>query len=105
MCVCDAAVPVHDVGGEGGGEADHVEAELGGRAQRQAGHDGEEGQVHPQACRTRARGKAAAGSLKKAIDLEQRLPGVPLLPHLYQGFGQYISPNKLGRANLSVAFH
>lgn len=47
-----AAVPVHDVGGEGGGEAQHVEAELGGRAQGQAGHDGEEGQVHPQACET-----------------------------------------------------
>lgn len=66
MCVCDAAVPVHDVGGEGGGEADHVEAELGGRAQRQASHDGEEGQVHPQACRTRARGKAAAWFIERS---------------------------------------
>lgn len=56
--LCDAAVPVHDVGGEGGGEADRVEAELGGRAQCQAGHYREEGQVHPQACRQRAGRKA-----------------------------------------------
>lgn len=46
-----AAVPVHDVGGESGREAEHVEADLCGCAEGQTGHDGEEGQVHPQSCR------------------------------------------------------
>lgn len=41
--VSSAAVPVHDVGGESGGEAEHVEADLRGRAEGQAGHDGEQG--------------------------------------------------------------
>lgn len=46
-----AAVPVHDVGGEGGGEAEHVEADLRGCAEGQASHDGEQGHVYPQSCR------------------------------------------------------
>lgn len=46
-----AAVPVHDVGRESGGEAEHVEADLRGCAQGQADHDWEEGQVYPQPCR------------------------------------------------------
>lgn len=44
------AVPVHDVGGERGGEAEHVETDLRGRAQSQAGHDREQRQVHPHSC-------------------------------------------------------
>lgn len=47
-----AAVPVHDVGGESGGEAEHVEADLCGCAEGQAGHDREQGQVHPHPCRS-----------------------------------------------------
>ena len=43
--------PVHDVGGEGCGEAQHVEAELCGRTQCQAGHDGEQGEIYPQSFR------------------------------------------------------
>lgn len=45
-----APVPVHDVGGESSGEAEHVEADLGGCAEAQAGHDWEQGQIHPQPC-------------------------------------------------------
>lgn len=44
------AVPVHDVGGESGGEAQHVKADLSGGAEGQAGHDGKQGQVYPQSC-------------------------------------------------------
>lgn len=49
-------LPVHNVGGECRGEAERVEADLRGCAERQAGHDGEEGQIHPQACRRQRRG-------------------------------------------------
>ena len=42
-----AAVPVHDVGWEGSGEAKHVEADLSGCAESKAGHDREQGQVNP----------------------------------------------------------
>lgn len=48
MVLLSAAVPVHDVGGERSGEANHVEAQLRGCAESQARHDGEQGQVHPQ---------------------------------------------------------
>lgn len=46
-----AAVPVHDVGGESSGEAKHIEADLCGCAESQSGHNGEQGEVHPQPCR------------------------------------------------------
>lgn len=58
--VCAVTVPqlpVHNVSGERCGEAEHVEADLRGGAERQAGHDGEEGQIHPQACERQRRGK------------------------------------------------
>lgn len=50
-------LPVHDVGGERRGEAQRVEADLRGRAERQARHDREEGQIHPQAWGRQRRGK------------------------------------------------
>lgn len=46
-----AAVPVHDVGGESGGEAEHVEADFRRCAEPQASHDREQGEVYPQPCR------------------------------------------------------
>lgn len=55
--VPSATVPVHDVGGEGGGETEHVEADLCGSAEGEAGHDREQGQVDPQPCRSTRKGK------------------------------------------------
>lgn len=55
-----AAVPVHDVSGERGREAEHVEADLCSRAEGQACHDGEQGEVHPQPCRGGKQNKQGA---------------------------------------------
>lgn len=52
-------MPVHDVGGERSGETEQVEAELCGRAESQARHDGEQREVHPQACMTRRVGQCS----------------------------------------------
>lgn len=57
IAVLSAAVPVHDVGGQSGWEAEHVEADLCGCAESQANHDREQGHVHPQPCRWKVHAK------------------------------------------------